>query len=102
MMNKSLFSKKQSSLLALNIPSRHFYFSVPKEKNDNYFYRNVDFPMNLGFNNYELYKHLTNQIMSPKSKVSLAFRNKRLLNQFRILYIDLLKGISDMNYESIQ
>lgn len=58
--------------------------------------------MNLGFNNYELYNHLSNQIMSPKSKVSLAFRNKRLLKKFSLLYMDLLKGVSDMNYESIQ
>jgi len=61
--------------------------------------RNLDFPLNLGYNEHFKYHA---QIMTLASSLRLAVRRRALERTFRAKYEDLLKAISQDNYESLE
>lgn len=84
--------------------TRSFYFSfktydrVAAEE----YKRNVDFPMNVGFNDQEYYRQIKNEIYTLGSRFNLFFRSQFLNKQFSALYLDLLKAIKNQNYDAIE
>ena len=72
--------------------------SDPRDK----FKRNIDFPLNTGYNLQEYYETISNQIYTNRSKLQLILRRSLLQKQFQTQYRDLLQAIKNNNYEAIE
>ena len=58
--------------------------------------------MNVGCNDQPIFNYLDKQVLTTRSRVSLYFRRGRLEKQFSRQYVDLLRAISGMRFESIE
>ena len=104
-MLKQAISKRPSShMILLRTHNRSFYFSFKAYDRmaGSQHQRNVDFPLNLGFNEHEYYKQIKNQIYTLGSRATLFFRSQFLSKQFAAQYLDLLKAIKNQNYDAIE
>lgn len=95
--------------------SRSFYFrplspydlpginrpgSVPNENVD--FRSNIDYPLNVGLNQQPIFSVINRQYMSMPSRIKMFFSRKRLEAQFVANFCDMLNGISNMRYETLE
>lgn len=76
---------------------RGFYFNALSDKAKNF--QELDFPMNVGYNDnfghYALY-------MTFGSKVKLLFRKRALEAMFMNHYKDLLRAITNQNFDQLE
>ena len=86
----------------IDYPRRHIYFTKPES---NFVMRGknnvtLDFPLNVGYNNY--YETYGNQYLSTSGKLRMALRRRQLTPLFRSHYHDLLKAICNFSYEKLE
>ena len=60
----------------------------------------IDFPLNLGYNNY--FEDYCNQYLGSSGKLRRAFRRRQLDPLFLLHYHDLLKAICNHRYEKLE
>jgi hypothetical protein len=75
------------------LPHRTFYFQLEVQQ------RNLDFPLNLGFNDHFKYH---SQALSLGSTLWLALRRRAITRTFLTHYGDLLQAIAQDNYEALE
>ena len=86
----------------IDYPRRFIYFTKPegvfvmKGRNNT----SLDFPLNVGYNNY--FESYCRQYLSTSGKFKMSLRRKQLIPLFRIHYHDLLKAICNYRYEKLE
>ena len=81
--------------LLINPSRRHFYFNFntynEQAPQPDKFHRNIDFPLNIGFNLQEYFKLISEEIFTNKSKMGLIWR-KRMLSTVDRIFVKFLKN----------
>ena len=87
-------------LASYDVASKNRLGSVPSENAD--FRSNIDYPLNVGINQQPIFLSINRQYMSVPSRMKLFMKRKRIEAQFVSNFCDMLSGITNMRYETLE